>query len=113
MTSFEQNLRYFTLVWLNDDKFDSPSEIYSLETVLFEDCDRLKAVKIFCDPNECIGYIKDMENEPVVLIIAGRFARHLVPDIHDFPQLSTIYVHCKPENKSRNEEWTKLYKKVI
>ncbi|CAF1182931.1 unnamed protein product, partial [Didymodactylos carnosus] len=37
---------------------------------------------------------------------------HVIPHIHDFPQLAVVYIHCKPENKQRNKEWSTNYHKI-
>ncbi len=70
-------------------------------------------IKFFTNVDECVDYLTDVQESYVVLTISGRLARHVIPHIHDFSQLGAVYIHCKPENKQRNEEWSKIYCKVI
>ena len=69
-------------------------------------------MKAFTNIDECVDYITDVHDSYVVLTISGQYARNVIPHIHNFPQLAAVYVYCKPENKQRNEEWSKIYSKV-
>jgi hypothetical protein len=67
-------------------------------------------VNVCAHPEQCIQFIKDIENEIAFVIASGSLGQHLVPDIHALPQVDAIYVLCK--NKSRHEEWTKQWAKL-
>ncbi|UJR19771.1 hypothetical protein I4U23_022905 [Adineta vaga] len=56
-------------------------------------------MKFFMNTDECVDYIAKVEDSYVVLTISGQYARHVIPHIHDFPQIAAVYIVCKPENK--------------
>jgi hypothetical protein len=69
-------------------------------------------LKTFEDLNQCQEYILSiLSHHRIVLIVSGQFGRQIVPKIHQFSQLSSIYVYCM--NKEINEQWTKDFRKVI
>ncbi|CAF1654751.1 unnamed protein product, partial [Didymodactylos carnosus] len=45
----------------------------------------------------------------IIVIVGGRSGQLLVTRIHQLIQVSSIFVYCMDK---RNEEWTKIYKKV-
>ena len=49
-------------------------------------------------------------DEKAFVIVSGSLGQHLVPNIHDMPQLDAIYIFCG--NKSRHEQWTKEWIKI-
>ncbi len=67
--------------------------------------------KTFEDLNQCQQFILSiLSHNRIVLIVSGQLGRKLVPEIHQFQQLSLIYVYCM--NKEINEQWAKDFPKV-
>ncbi|CAF0790975.1 unnamed protein product [Adineta steineri] len=62
------------------------------------------------EPNQCIQTLNQMGKERAFVIMSGYLGQHLVPEIHDVPQLDAIYIFCG--NKSRHEGWTQNWKKI-
>jgi hypothetical protein len=71
-------------------------------------------LKTFDNVDECVDYMTDAkeDEENIILLVTGRLARHILPFIHDFQQITDIYIQCRPENVERNKQWIKDYKKV-
>ncbi|CAF1647067.1 unnamed protein product, partial [Didymodactylos carnosus] len=67
-----------------------------------DDCIQIRArlrllinyLKTFDEPNdECLCCIKQIVNEKIFLIISGRYSQHVVPIVHDLPQVLSIYIY--------------------
>jgi hypothetical protein len=101
-------------IWLTED---SDIDNLDLDGQPLDDESQLRRplgfIKHFTNSDECVDYITNIQDSHIVLTISGRFARHVIPHIHDFPQLEAVYISCKPENKQRNDEWKNGYHKVI
>jgi hypothetical protein len=69
-------------------------------------------VKIFLNEQECEQYIRQKsKDDRIFFIVSGRLGREIVPRIHQFRQIFSIYVYC--QDKQRNEEWANKFPKVI
>jgi len=67
--------------------------------------------KTFEDGNECEKYIRSISSkERLLLIVNDQQGREIVPHIHAFRQVTSIYVYCK--DKKGNEQWTNQFSKV-
>jgi hypothetical protein len=99
----EQN---FVCVWLDnrlirsDDYIDTQDQ---LRTVI-------KTFHTFKDSNLCVDFITNATNAKVCFITSNILGKILVPTIHSFEQIDSIYIFYT--NKSTNEDWTKDYKKI-
>ena len=62
------------------------------------------------DSDECIKMIKKNSSKTIFMIIAGSIGQELIPNIHDLPQIDTIFVFCG--SKARHEKWAKAYLKI-
>jgi tetratricopeptide (TPR) repeat protein len=67
-------------------------------------------VNICTEPEQCIQFLNDIQNEKAFIIVSGSLGQHLVPNIHAMSQVDTIYVYCGI--KSRHEEWAKNWIKI-
>ncbi|CAF0980757.1 unnamed protein product [Didymodactylos carnosus] len=54
--------------------------------------------KIFYDPDQCIDFISSYEWKKVFLTLNDTFS-HILPLIHDLPQIVYIYIHCESPDK--------------
>ena len=99
-----EDLRVASLVWL-DEKADKTEENISAQQHL-RAID--KNLKIYKDKNQCEQYLKfQIRQNPIALIVSGKFGRDLVPHVHHFPQIISIYVFCL--NKTLHQQWAKEY----
>ncbi|CAF1113254.1 unnamed protein product [Didymodactylos carnosus] len=106
-TSQQGNLELFTLIWL-DAKVKTSKDNLNTQMQLKK---VINFLKIFDNLLECEQYIRRVQNEKVVLIVSGRLGREIVPNIHDLPQLNSIYVYCL--DKVSNQQWSNKYQKII
>ncbi|CAF4635346.1 unnamed protein product, partial [Rotaria sp. Silwood2] len=67
-------------------------------------------VAVFTDRDESIDFLTDTENEKVSMIVSGVLGQHIIPEIQECPQLTSIYVLC--DNQSTHEKWVKTIPKV-
>ncbi len=95
------------LIWL-DAHVNSSEENKQAQEEL---CSIIRCFKTFENRNQCQEYIRSISpHNRIVLIVSGQFGREIVPKIHQFQQLSSIYVYCM--NKEANEQWAKDFSKV-
>jgi tetratricopeptide (TPR) repeat protein len=97
----------FLLIWvdasINESKQDCQNTLAQLRSVVND-------VNIFTQPDQCMEFLKGIQDEKAFVIASGALGQHLVPDIHSLPQLDAIYIFCG--NKSRHEQWTKDWIKI-
>jgi len=101
-------IQNFRLIWL-DSSIDEVDDEDSINTIR-ELRKVVNTVNKFIDVDECVDFMTDIEDEKIFLIVSGSLGQHLVPNIHDLPQLDAIYIFC--ENKSRHEQWIKEWVKI-
>ncbi|CAF1331170.1 unnamed protein product [Rotaria sp. Silwood1] len=67
--------------------------------------------KTFSHVQDCEQYIRQKtKDDRIFLIVNGRFGQEIVPRIHQFRQIFSIYVYY--QDKEKNEEWAKKFIKV-
>ncbi|CAF1544450.1 unnamed protein product, partial [Adineta ricciae] len=67
-------------------------------------------VNIYTQPDACVQFLNSIGDEKAFVITSGSLGQHLVPEIHDIPQVNAIYIFCG--DKSKHETWTKSWSKV-
>jgi hypothetical protein len=97
----------FLLVWV-DANMDQPNK--DCQNTLVQLRSIANDVNIYTEPDQCIQFLNTINNEKAFIIVSGGLGQHLVPRIHDMPQVDAIYIFCN--NKSRHEEWTKKWAKI-
>jgi tetratricopeptide (TPR) repeat protein len=97
----------FLIIWvdanIDESKQDCQYTVAQLRSVVND-------VNIFTQPDECIQFLNGLQDEKVFVIASGALGQHLVPDIHDLPQVDGIHIFCG--NPSRHEQWTKEWMKI-
>jgi tetratricopeptide (TPR) repeat protein len=97
----------FLLVWvdasIDQSKKDCQNTLAQLRNIVND-------VNICTEPEQCIQYLNNIDNEKAFIIASSALGQYLVPNIHAMPQVDAIYIFCG--NKSRHEEWTKKWDKV-
>jgi hypothetical protein len=96
------------LIWLDsnidvDNSVDCCNTIKELRRVV-------NNINMFTDDDECIEFIKSMNNEKACMIISGSLGRHVVPYIHNMSQVDSIFIFCG--NKKRYEQWAQEWSKI-
>ena len=97
----------FTIVWL-DNAIQNKDVVCSQHRNSLQKYVNL--IRIFIDSKECQEYIKTVHEERIFFIVSGSLGEHVVPHIHDLPQVAYIYVFCADTVKHR--EWCKQYVKI-
>jgi tetratricopeptide (TPR) repeat protein len=96
----------FVCVWLDNQLMRSEDYVDTqdhLRTVV-------KAFLTFNDSNRCVDFITDVTDARIFFITSNVLAKILVPLIHPFEQIDSIYIFHS--NKLSDEEWIKDYEKI-
>ena len=100
-------LQNYLLIWvdgnIDEQNEDCANTLAKLRSVVRE-------VNLCKTPAQCIKFLNDMDNEKAFIISSGAFGQHLVPEIHDLPQVDAIYIFCG--NKTKHEIWAKEWAKI-
>ena len=68
-------------------------------------------VSMFADGSKCEQHLRSTKkDEQIILIVSERLGQQIVPRVHTFPHLRSIYVLCP--NREANKEWIQPYDKV-
>ena len=97
-----------TFVWL-DDKFED------FQVVRQSFCKRTFSTEtdwiFFETRDKCIHFIQQADSrQNLVLISSGRFAVSMIDDLHNLPQIHSIYIYCR--KKDKYESFKSTYRKV-
>ncbi|CAF1152950.1 unnamed protein product [Didymodactylos carnosus] len=100
------NLESYVLLWLDGDINKTHDNIETLKELR----QVINYIQTFDDIEQCESYIREIQNEKVLLIVSGSIGRRITSRIHDLTQFSGFYVYC--QDKASNEKWAKSYSKV-
>ncbi|CAF1384554.1 unnamed protein product [Rotaria sordida] len=101
------NLEIFSLLWL-DAEVNTKEENRYAQNQLRSIINHLKT---FHDQKECQQYIMACSTQDrLILIVSGRLSKELVPQIHNFRQLSAVYIYCW--DKNAYQQWAKQFTKI-
>ena len=67
-------------------------------------------INIFTDQDEAIDFLTEDHGVKAFLIVEGSIGQHILPLIHDIPQLDTIYIFGS--NQSQHQQWTQKWNKI-
>jgi len=81
--SFE-NKEDVTLIWLD-------KTIDTTRTTLREITDY---VLLYTELEPCLAYIHSINKERIFLIVSGNYAEECLNEIHDLPQVDSIFIFC-------------------
>ncbi|CAF1025684.1 unnamed protein product [Adineta ricciae] len=95
------------LIWL-DSNFDPRSFEHITSIALFQQI--IPTVKPCTDKKHCMRYIQSAQECKIFLISSGSFGEEVVPNVHDMPQIDSIFIFCG--NKPRHEQWARKWSKV-
>jgi hypothetical protein len=100
---FIENKEDVTLIWL--DKTIDTSRTKLREVTNY--------VLLYTELEPCIEYIRSINTERIFLIISGNYAEACLNQIHDLPQVDSVFIYCINLNKYKNqflnsEQYTKI-----
>ena len=88
----------YSLIWLDEIAIDE--EMRTAEQELRSIINHLKR---FRDVKQCREYIEQRsQRHRLILVVSGQLGREIVPSLHKFQQLISIYVYCMDERKTRS-----------
>ena len=102
----DDNLETFSICWLdagvnNDENLAAQQKLRAI----------INCVRTFEDSDEFMARIHRMcPSDLTMIIVSGQMGRVVVPEIHSWPQVTSIYIYCM--NKAANEQWSGSYTKV-
>jgi len=103
----DANYETYSLIWL-DASINSAQNLAAQEKLR----SFINYLRTFDKLDECEKYIRSISSDDrIVLIVSGHFGQQLLPNIHLFRQVSSIYIYCT--NKEFHQQWSKQYTKVI
>lgn len=101
------NFEPFSLLWLDGSVNKSKDNLETASKLRLI----IPYVQVFETIAECEHYINRTSiDERLILIVSGRLGQDIVPRIHHYRQILSIFVYCM--NKNANEEWAKYFPKV-
>jgi hypothetical protein len=92
------NIVDFIVVWIVGETNLPNAECYRITN----------SIVTFDDVNQCVNYIRDTKNESIILVISDSFIQEVVSEIHDLPQLDSIYVVYSSKQEENNTSYAKL-----
>ena len=60
-------------------------------------------VRLFTELEPCIAYIRSIQQERIFLIVSGGYAQACLAEVHDLPELDSVFVFCINLAKYREE----------
>ncbi|CAF1315399.1 unnamed protein product [Adineta steineri] len=97
----------YLLIWV-DASIDAKNK--NCQDTLNQLKNVINNINLCTQPDQCIQLLNQIDDERAFVIISSAIGQHLVPEIHDLPQLDTIYIFC--DNKSKHHEWTQNWTKI-
>jgi tetratricopeptide (TPR) repeat protein len=97
----------FLLIWIdasiNESTEYCQNTLAQLQSIVND-------IHIFKQQDAAVDFLNEVHGMKVFLIVEGTIGQHIVPLIHDIPQLDAIYIFC--DNKSAHEQWTTEWIKI-
>ena len=95
------------LIWLDSSIDENNIEYQNIITQLR--C-VVNNINTFTDEEECTQFINSIVDNKVCVLISGSLGQHIVPHIHNMPQVDSIFLTCA--NKEHHDQWIKEWPKV-
>ncbi|CAF3140434.1 unnamed protein product [Rotaria sp. Silwood2] len=96
----------FILIWLDASIGEAGKDFqYTISQInkIFN------SITLFTDLNTCREFIEKTRYEQIFLLVSGRLGAELVPLVHKYVRLDSIYVFCgEPERHKWTKEWKKI-----
>ena len=92
------------LIWLDQDNEHYRSRFTELQN-LFD------VIKNFADIESCLKFLNDTTiNEKMFMISSGSLGQLIVPQIHHFEQIESIFIFCM--DRSKHKKWADQWSKI-
>jgi hypothetical protein len=102
------NLETTYLIWLDTSVNKSKENLDAQQQIRTI----INHLKTFENVQDCEQHLHQIsKDDRIFLIVNGRLGQEIVPRIHHYRQIFSIYVYCM--DKNLNEEWAKHFFKVI
>ncbi|UJR16763.1 hypothetical protein I4U23_003663 [Adineta vaga] len=100
----DKQLKIFSLIWLDTNLTESRDTERKLRCII-------NHVKKFQDVKQCLNFIEERsQKDRLVVIVNGKLGKEIVPYIHDYKHVISIYVYCA--DKKTNEQWSSKFSKI-
>ncbi|CAF2021758.1 unnamed protein product [Rotaria magnacalcarata] len=107
LPAYRRIVQNIPILWLNPNIYESQDgfrdSIVQLQHI-FND------ITVFNDADRFVDFLTEIKHEKTCMIVSNDVGQHVVPLIHDAPQLDAIYIVS--ETKTTQREWTKNWSKV-
>jgi hypothetical protein len=101
------NLKTYSLIWL-DASVNFEENIHAQQKLRL----LTNYLQTFDELDQCEKYIQSVSSQDrIVLIINDDLSSRLIPQIHQFQQVNSIYIYCL--DKDFNQKRIQQYNKVI
>ena len=107
MASTIEHLEMFCLIWLDANTHESRNTEQKLRSIINQ-------LKKFHDVDQCEKFIQSTSSQDrLIFIVSGQLGRTILPKIHHFRQVTSIYIYCM--DKKNNQHWSSYakVKKVV
>ena len=95
-----------TLIWLDRSIAPTEDNYYSMKQL----CNLFNNIRTFSRTDEFINYLNDGLDEKIILVVSGSLGEEIIPKIHSFHLIDSIYIFCL--NKIKHQLWAKDYSKI-
>ncbi|CAF1069324.1 unnamed protein product [Adineta steineri] len=102
-----QQIQNALLIWLDSNIDETNNDCQNTITKLR--C-AVNDISTYTNGDECLEFIQTIVDNKVCMIISGSLGQHIVPRVHNMPQVDSIFIFCG--NKTYHEEWTKDWPKI-
>jgi len=100
-------IRNMILIWLDTNIDETKKEYHDIVTTLRTVAD---TVKLYTDSKALKECLTKIENEKVYILISGSVGEHIIPSIHNLPQLDSAFIFC--HDRARHKLWTDDWPKI-
>ncbi|CAF2237002.1 unnamed protein product, partial [Rotaria magnacalcarata] len=67
------------------------------------------SITLFTDLEDCRKFIEKPRDEQIFLIVSGKLGENLVPLVHKYARLDSVYVFCgQPDAHKWTQQWKKI-----
>lgn len=103
----DNNLETIYLIWLDASVNKSQENLAAQQRIR----SIINHLKTFETIETCEQYLHQIsKDDRICFIVSGRLGQEIIPRIHHYRQIFSIYVYCM--DKTINEEWAKQFSKV-
>ena len=95
------------LIWLDENFDENRDDCRNTVTQLRR---VVNDINTFTTGDQCIQFVNTIKDNKACMIITGSLGQHIVPRVHQMPQVDSIFIFCG--NKKLHEQWAKEWPKI-